>query len=125
MSLRQAAPRFRVAAIFYSGMYEYDATFAYVAFEEAGRLLSYELKTGRPALGTIPVETEATGGAGVVVSDTTSETRIATDNVTANSRNSRPIMPPMKRIGMKTAMSERVIDTMVKPTSRDPSTAAR
>jgi lipoprotein-releasing system permease protein len=34
--------RFRVAGISESGMYEYDATFAYVAFEEAGRLLGME-----------------------------------------------------------------------------------
>ncbi len=34
--------RFRVAGISESGMYEYDATFAYVAFEEAGRLLGLE-----------------------------------------------------------------------------------
>jgi lipoprotein-releasing system permease protein len=34
--------RFRVVGISESGMYEYDATFAYVAFEEAGRLLGLE-----------------------------------------------------------------------------------
>jgi len=34
--------RFRVAGVSVSGMYEYDATFAYVAFEEAGRLLGME-----------------------------------------------------------------------------------
>jgi lipoprotein-releasing system permease protein len=34
--------RFRVAGISESGMYEYDATFAYVAFDEAGRLLGME-----------------------------------------------------------------------------------
>ena len=55
---------------------------------------------------------------GVSVSDTASETRIATDSVTANSRNRRPTMSPMKRMGMNTAMSERLIDTTVKPTSR-------
>ncbi len=47
---------------------------------------------------------------GVVVSDTTSETRIAADSVTANSRNRRPTMPPMSSIGMKTATSDRLID---------------
>ena len=34
--------------------------------------------------------------------------------VTANSRKSRPTIPPMKRTGMKTAASEIVIETMVK-----------
>jgi len=34
--------RFRVVGVSESGMYEYDATFAYVAFEEAGRLLGME-----------------------------------------------------------------------------------
>ncbi|MEW6720831.1 MAG: lipoprotein-releasing ABC transporter permease subunit [Thermodesulfobacteriota bacterium] len=34
--------RFRVAGIAESGMYEYDATFAYISFEEAGRLLGLE-----------------------------------------------------------------------------------
>jgi lipoprotein-releasing system permease protein len=36
------AARFRVVGISESGMYEYDATFAYVDFEEAGRLLGME-----------------------------------------------------------------------------------
>jgi lipoprotein-releasing system permease protein len=34
--------RFRVVGVSESGMYEYDATFAYVDFEEAGRLLGME-----------------------------------------------------------------------------------
>ncbi len=36
---------------------------------------------------------------GVVVRDTTSEIRMATDRVTANSRNRRPTMPPISRMG--------------------------
>src|SRR4051794_37914157 len=35
----------------------------------------------------------------------------------ANSRNRRPTMSPMKRMGMNTAMSEKLIDSTVKPTS--------
>ena len=61
---------------------------------------------------------------GVVVSETTSETAIATESVTANSRKSRPTIPPMKRIGMKTAMSETLIERTVKPISRRPWSAA-
>jgi hypothetical protein len=61
---------------------------------------------------------------GVVVSDTSSDTRIATDSVTANSRNRRPTMPPMARMGMNTAISERLIDRTVNPTSRVPRSAA-
>ena len=37
--------------------------------------------------------------------------------VTANSLNSRPRMPPMNSTGMKTAASESVMETMVKPIS--------
>ncbi len=57
---------------------------------------------------------------GVVVSETTSETRMATESVTANSRNSRPTMPPINRIGMKTATSERLIERTVKVISFAP-----
>ena len=47
----------------------------------------------------------------MVVSETTSETMMATESVTANSRNSRPTMPPISRIGMKTATSDRLMET--------------
>ena len=49
---------------------------------------------------------------------------IATEIVTANSRNTRPTMPPISSTGMNTATSENVIDTMVKPISREPFSAA-
>ena len=49
---------------------------------------------------------------------------MAIDSVTANSRNSRPTMPPISRIGMNTAISDTLIDTTVKPTSRAPCRAA-
>ena len=61
---------------------------------------------------------------GVVVSEITSEISTATDSVTANSRNKRPICPPMKSSGINTATSDRLIDSTVKPTSRAPSSAA-
>ena len=61
---------------------------------------------------------------GVVVSETSSEISTAIDSVTANSRNSRPTMPPISRIGRNTAISDRLIDSTVKPTSRAPSSAA-
>ena len=61
---------------------------------------------------------------GVVLSDTMSDMRMATESVTANSRKSRPTMPPMSRIGMKTAMSEIDIERTVKPISCEPSIAA-
>ena len=61
---------------------------------------------------------------GVVVSETASDTRIAAESEIANSRNSRPTMPPIRRIGMNTAISDRLIDTTVKPTSRAPFSAA-
>ena len=61
---------------------------------------------------------------GVVVSAITIDTITATDSVTANSRNSRPTNPPISRIGRNTAISDRLIETTVKPTSRAPSSAA-
>ena len=61
---------------------------------------------------------------GVVVSDTSSETAMATLRVTANSRKSLPTIPPINRIGMKTAISEVLIESTVKPISREPFIAA-
>ena len=61
---------------------------------------------------------------GVVVSETTSETRMAAESVTANSRKSRPTMPPISRMGINTAISEVLIESTVKPISREPSMAA-
>ena len=61
---------------------------------------------------------------GVRVSETKPDTRIATVMITANSCSSRPMMPPMNSTGMKTAASERVIDTIVKPISLAPISAA-
>ena len=61
---------------------------------------------------------------GVKVSETKPEMRIATQIVTANSWKRRPRMPGRKRTGRKTAASEIVIDTMVKPISLEPSSAA-
>ena len=61
---------------------------------------------------------------GVSVSDTSTETAIAAVTVSANSRNSRPTMPPISSSGMNTATSDTLIDTTVKPISRAPSSAA-
>ena len=61
---------------------------------------------------------------GVVVREMTSEIITAADSVTANSRNSRPVCPPMNSSGMNTATSDTLIDNTVKPTSLAPSSAA-
>ena len=61
---------------------------------------------------------------GVAVSEITIETAMATERTTANSRNRRPTMPPIIRIGMKTAISEMLIDRTVKPISSAPLSAA-
>ena len=61
---------------------------------------------------------------GVSVMDTTPEMRIAVVIVTANSRNKRPRIPAMNRIGMNTAASEVVIVRIVKPISFEPLSAA-
>ena len=54
---------------------------------------------------------------GVVVSETTMEMATATLKVTANSRNMRPTMPPISRMGMNTAISEVLMESTVKPIS--------
>ena len=61
---------------------------------------------------------------GVSVSDTKPETNTATAIVTANSCSKRPTNPLMKRTGMNTAASERVMEMMVKPISFEPFNAA-
>ena len=49
---------------------------------------------------------------------------MAVDRVRANSRNILPTMPPISRIGRKTAIREMLIENTVKPTSRTPTRAA-
>ncbi len=61
---------------------------------------------------------------GVKVSEMKPEIRTAAPMVTANSRNSRPTIPPMNSTGMNTAASDSVIEMIVKPISREPSRAA-
>jgi hypothetical protein len=61
---------------------------------------------------------------GVVVSEIAIEIRMAMESVTANSRKRRPTMPPISRIGMKTATSESEIEKTVKPICLAPSRAA-
>jgi hypothetical protein len=61
---------------------------------------------------------------GVVVSDTSSDAAMATDKVTANSRKSLPTRPPMSRMGMKTAISDALMESTVKLISREPFIAA-
>src|SRR3989442_6536225 len=61
---------------------------------------------------------------GVVVRETARETPMATLRVAENSGKSRPTIPPMRRIGRKTATSDTDIERTVKPTSREPLRAA-
>ncbi len=51
------------------------------------------------------------------VSATNADTAIVIVRVIANSRNSRPTMPPISSSGMNTATSEMLIDRIVKPIS--------
>ena len=46
------------------------------------------------------------------------------ESVTANSRNRRPTIPPINRIGMNTATSEVLIESTAKPISWEPRSAA-
>ena len=61
---------------------------------------------------------------GVSVSETNAENMMVTASVTANSRNSRPTISAMNSRGISTAISETVSDTMVKPISAEPLSAA-
>ena len=61
---------------------------------------------------------------GVAVRETTMEMAMATERTTANSRNRRPTTPLIIRMGMKTAISEMLIDKTVKPISSAPLRAA-
>ena len=61
---------------------------------------------------------------GASVSDTSADTAIEAVTVSANSRNRRPMMPPIRSSGMNTAISEKLIDSTVNPISRDPLSAA-
>ena len=61
---------------------------------------------------------------GTSVSETTAEITMVTASVMANSWNSRPTTSPMKRSGISTAISDTVSDTMVKPISPAPLSAA-
>src|SRR6218665_3877547 len=61
---------------------------------------------------------------GVSVSEMMTETAMVKVTVTANSRNSRPTMPPISSSGMNTATSETEMEIMVKPISLAPLSAA-
>ena len=62
--------------------------------------------------------------AGVAVSEMTMETSIATERVTANSRNSRPTIPPISNKGMNTETNEMLMVSTVNPISCAPFIAA-
>jgi hypothetical protein len=61
---------------------------------------------------------------GVVVKEITMDTTIAVESVMANSRKRRPTIPPIIRMGMKTAIRETLIEKTVNPISFAPSMAA-
>ena len=60
----------------------------------------------------------------MTVSETTVDTTMAKVSVSENSRNSRPTIPSMKISGVKAAISDRLIDSTVKPICLAPSSAA-
>ena len=61
---------------------------------------------------------------GVAVSEMTIEITMAVESVTANSRKRRPMMPPIRRMGMKTAISDMLMVKIVEPISWAPFSAA-
>ena len=58
------------------------------------------------------------------VSATKADTAMVMVMVTANSRNRRPMMPPISSKGMNTATSDTLMDMMVKPISPAPLSVA-
>ena len=60
----------------------------------------------------------------MTVSETTVDTTMAKVSVSENSRNSRPTIPSMKISGVNAAISDRLIDSTVKPICLAPSSAA-
>jgi hypothetical protein len=61
---------------------------------------------------------------GVTVSEMSMDTKMEVASTKANSWKRRPTMPPMNRMGTKTAMSERLMERTVKPISSAPLKAA-
>ena len=61
---------------------------------------------------------------GVAVREMIIEMTMAVESVTANSRNSRPMMPAIRRMGMKTAISDMLMVKIVEPISWEPFIAA-
>src|SRR5580658_8377542 len=61
---------------------------------------------------------------GASVSETNADTAIEALTVMANSRNRRPMMPPISSSGMKTAISDKLMERTVKPISLEPLSAA-
>ena len=52
------------------------------------------------------------------------DTTMAVESTIANSRKRRPTMPPINRMGMKTAISDMLMEKTVKPISLAPFSAA-
>ena len=71
-------------------------------------------------LGVLLVARNRAHMVGDSVSATNADTAIVMVMVMANSRNRRPMMPPISSSGMNTATSETLIDMMVKPISPAP-----
>ncbi len=78
----------------------------------------------RPEAWVPPCSRNSEHMTGVRVSETKADTITATVTVTANSWKRRPTIPPMKSSGMNTAVSEKVMDMMVKPICPAPLRAA-
>ena len=106
-------------------MAQRDVERARVGAEQRVEAALEEAHDARPAASSAPRRfRKRLASIGTRVSETKAETTIASATTTANSWNSRPITPGMKKIGMNTATSEIEIDRMVKPTSREPLSAA-
>src|SRR5699024_6236443 len=81
--------------------------------------------SGWPATRYTPGSNQCAAIMGDSIKEIKKEINTATEGVTANSLNKRPINPPTNHMGIKTATSEKLIAVTVKLTSRRPRTAAR
>ena len=86
-----------------------------VAGDQPGEPAIERARRSRPGLRVLRRAAAREHIIGVSVSEITADSVIAIASVTANSRNSRPTMPPMNSSGMNTASSDAVMLTIVKP----------
>ena len=119
------APRSRRTSISVGALVaQHEVQAARVELPAAGRSRARSQGRQRPCCTCFSSRRNSAHIIGDSVSATNAETAMVIVTVTANSRNSRPTMPPISSSGMNTATSEMLIERMVKPISPAPLSAA-